>query len=192
MLCLFLFWYSSPTCVHTTNLRYNVKDGKSTGQRRRGVRPTAPSRSWQPPQASARRCSAAAPSRRRPAATAAATRPRPSCRCSSPGVSPSRVRQRSAASAAPACPGVKRSIKEATADNVASTVHNHLYTTTIVHTCVMLSGVCSLISPGVTRDHISWRLSTVRACPGRLSALDVLHHKSVLFVWRFCMGAQGA
>ena len=32
---------------------------------------------------------------------------------------------------------------------------------------------------------------TVRARPGRLSALSVSHRKSV-FVWRFCMGAHGA
>ena len=32
---------------------------------------------------------------------------------------------------------------------------------------------------------------TVRARPGRLSGLSVLHSKSV-FVWRFCMGMEGA
>jgi hypothetical protein len=34
-------------------------------------------------------------------------------------------------------------------------------------------------------------LHTVRARPGRLSALSVFHIK-IHFVWRFCMGAQGA
>jgi hypothetical protein len=35
------------------------------------------------------------------------------------------------------------------------------------------------------------RCPTVRACPGRLSTLRVFPSRSI-FVWRFCMGAQGA
>jgi hypothetical protein len=63
----------------------------------------------------------------------------------------------------------------------------------LAHRVAQLLEDCIMGTPLFTEhgrvDRLMW--DTVRARPGRLSAISVSHSKSI-FAWRFCMGAQGA
>jgi hypothetical protein len=55
----------------------------------------------------------------------------------------------------------------------------------------LLTNQFATLARGLRKEIGNFFHATVRARPGRSSALSVLRSKSV-FVWRFCMGAQGS